>query len=266
MSDAQSSLITRRIREIAIKILSEHPGGIRSGDLQKAVSEKAPHFNRNTIAKQISVLANDPSTVRKPARGLLMPAEEATVAPGLLGIQEAGASSGERNGDAWREEKFYEPFRLWLEGEGDQATEAVVLSGAGMRTKWGTPDVVGIYKPKPSDPVKFSSELIAAEIKVDATQSIVAFGQSISYRLFCHKTLIVMPSVIEAVEEDHFRLRALCELFGAGYILFDRGSPDDPNFRIVVPPRRFEPDMFYVNAFARRLLHLNPERFDRLFR
>jgi hypothetical protein len=53
---------------------------------------------------------------------------------------------------------------------------------------------------------------LGSERLVDANniQPVVAFGQSIAYRLFAARTYVVMPSTMG--EEDQSRLEALCLL------------------------------------------------------
>jgi len=46
-----------------------------------------------------------------------------------------------------KESDFYQPFADWLRNDLDEVTEVASLGGAGLKSKWGTPDVVGIYKP-----------------------------------------------------------------------------------------------------------------------
>src|SRR5262245_51453533 len=46
-----------------------------------------------------------------------------------------------------RESEFYESFSDWLKNDLDEATVSVPLGGSGLRGKWGTPDVVGVFKP-----------------------------------------------------------------------------------------------------------------------
>jgi hypothetical protein len=124
--------------------------------------------------------------------------------------------------------------------------------------------VIGTYKRQPIDPVDFPLELVSAEIKIDPGQSVTAFGQACAYRLFSHKVYIVMPLTIERVKDDLERLQALCTLFGMGLVLF---KPDtaNPAFEKRVTARRFEPDIFYVNEFARRLRQTDPQTFNKLF-
>ena len=100
------------------------------------------------------------------------------------------------------------------------------------------------------------------EIKLDPSSSVVAFGQACAYRLFSHKTYIVMPSTITPTDQD--RLDALCEIYGVGLVLFDL-KPDQPEFRFVRKAQRFTPDMYYVNEFARQLHNLDRPAFNRLF-
>jgi hypothetical protein len=136
------------------------------------------------------------------------------------------------------------------------------LGGSGQRTKWGTPDVVGVYKPVASDLIKFPLEIVAAEVKVDPQTSVVAFGQAAAYRLFAARSYVVMPSTID--KEDLSRLEALSMLFGIGLVVFDP-EPDNPRFQIRVRAQRFSPDMFYVNQFADGLRRHDPNVFEALF-
>jgi hypothetical protein len=161
-----------------------------------------------------------------------------------------------------QEEDFYEPFADWLKNELDEATIAIPLGGAGLQKKWGTPDVVGVYKPLASHRIKFDIEIISAEIKIDPQQPVVAFGQAAAYRLFSAKSYVVMPTTIS--EEDYSRLEALCILFGIGLVLFEV-EPDNPDFQIRVRAQRFSPDMFYVNEFAERMFQIDPATFNQLF-
>jgi hypothetical protein len=254
----QTETLDQKIKATALDLLNAHPGGMKPVELQKLVLAKDPSLKPKVVEWVIWELSKDSSKVHKPAKGILTLTKYASSPLPPEGDTPAPASSK-------KEASFYEPFAEWLVGAGDEATEAVVIGGAVFKAKWATPDVIGVYKAKPSDPIKFFPELVSAEIKTNATQSIIAFGQAISYGLFSHKTILAMPSDIEKLEEDNARLKSLCDLFGVGYVLFEMESLADPNFRFVAPPRRFEPDMFYVNSFARRLLAANKQHFDKLF-
>ena len=116
---------------------------------------------------------------------------------------------------------------------------------AGLKSKWGTPDVIGIREPRKSDIIKFPTEIVTAEIKLDSASLITAFGQACAYRLFSHKSYIVVP--VDSAEEDITRLDTLARIFGIGLILFNSKDSKAPNFMIRVRAAKHEPDMFYVN-------------------
>lgn len=110
--------------------------------------------------------------------------------------------------------------------------------------------------------IKFDIEIVSAEIKIDTSAAIVAFGQAAAYRLFSTKVYIAMP--VSLGEEDLSRLESLCMLFGIGLAVFslNNGSPD---FSIRMRAQRYSPDMFYVNEFADRLNRHDPSVYQKLF-
>lgn len=249
-----AKLTGKEIRELAKSLVVNTPGGIRYSALVRRISEAHPETPVNTIHGNIWDLDKTFSgQVLKPSRGLFVYAgqqqatDEGAIASAAVCI---------------RESDFYEAFAEWLKTDLDEATEAIALGGASMRSKWGTPDVVGVFKPLPSNRVKFDLEIISAEVKVAPHESIVAFGQAMAYRLFSHKVYLVLPSTVP--EEDQGRIEALALLFGAGFVLFDP-DPQDPHFQVRVRAQRFVPDMFYANDFADRLHDFDRTLFNRLF-
>ena len=186
----------------------------------------------------------------KPSRGLYKPAS-ADVAGEQVPVTTPKV----------KEEDFYRPFAEYLKNDLDEVTTVASLGGSVLKTKWGTPDVVGVYKSLASNLIKFQPEIVAAEIKSDPQAPVVAFGQAVSYRLFAAKCYVVMPNTIS--DEDLSRLEALCMLFGIGLVVFTP-DPKAPDFSIRVRAR-FSPDMFYVNEFARRLHQHDPSLFESLF-
>ena len=259
-----ANLTTHQIRERAKEIVLSRPGGIRTADLVNIIVAENRETNRGTIQTQTSKIAESyPDLIRKPSRGLFVSAssqgsvqdqpEPGTIPEKKTEIAPSGASV--------QESDFYEPFARMLKNDLDEVTNVVTLGGAMLRSKWGTPDVVGVYKPVASDLIKFPVEIVSAEIKIDPQQPVVAFGQAIAYRLFSAKTYIAMPSTL--TEEDQDRLESLCVLFGVGLVLFEL-NPENPNFEIRVRAQRFSPDMFYVNNFADRLRDAERAKFDAL--
>ncbi len=254
-----AKLTVQQIRSLAKSIIAEKPGGIRYGALIQAISQQTPETPKNTIHGSVWNLdALFPNEIAKPSRGLFTPATRSGNDVVTESIDQISATEAKI-----KESDFYEPFAQWLRNDLDEVTEVAALGGAGLKSKWGTPDVVGVYKPLASNLIKFPLEIVSAEVKIDPQAPIVAFGQAIAYRLFSTKTYIAMPTAL--TEEDQSRLESLCILFGLGLVLFDLNK-DAPDFSIRVRAQRFPADMFYVNEFADRLKHYDADTFEKLFR
>ena len=56
-------------------------------------------------------------------------------------------------------------------------------------------------------------------MKIDPASLITAFGQACAYRLFSHKSYIVVPT--DSPEDDIGRLDTSGRIFGIGVILFN---------------------------------------------
>ena len=253
-----AKLSKKDIQDLARTIVAANPGGIRYSVLVKEIAGQHPETPRNTVHGSVWDLdARFPNEISKPSRGLFVPNVSGATAEGNHKSPLVSPPTCKV-----KEEEFYEPFADWLKSELDEATIAVPLGGSGLQKKWGTPDVVGVYKPLAAHRIKFDLEIIAAEIKIDPQQPVVAFGQAAAYRLFAAKSYVVMPATVS--EEDYSRLEALCMLYGIGLVLFD-AKLEDPAFRIRVRAQRFSPDMFYVNEFADRIFQIEPATFNKLF-
>src|SRR3546814_7212706 len=100
----------------------------------------------------------------------------------------------------------------------DEATVASALGGSSLGGKWGTPDVIGVLKPRAQDIFKFEPQIVTAEIKAVPNQPVVAFGQAVAYRLFSHKSYIVVPNSTSS--DDMNRLKSLCSIHGVGLVTF----------------------------------------------
>lgn len=250
-----AKLRIKEIQELAKRIIGETPGGIRYSALVQHIATSHPETPNNTIHGAVWDLDKTYSgQVLKPSRGLFTLHAGASV-DGAVPVVPSPATTV-------RESDFYDSFADWLKSDLDEATEAIALGGSGLRSKWGTPDVVGTFKPLPSNRVKFDLEIISAEIKVSPSESITAFGQATAYRLFSHKVYLVMPTSMP--EEDQGRIEALALLFGIGFVQFELDT-DNPRYRVRVRAQRYTPDMFYVNEFAERLHDHNKSAFNRLF-
>lgn len=234
---------TGQIQKIALEILENRPEGIRYSELHREIQNVDSSFNPNTISGATWDLdATYPKEIYKPDRGvfrLIKFREEVLTQPDQTVITKKAKSA------IILEDDFYKPFADYLVNELEECTSAIALGGNIFKDKWGTPDVIGKRESKRSDIIPFPTEIVSAEIKTDSNGLITAFGQSCAYKIFSHKSYIVVPK--ESQVEDITRLDTLCRQFGIGLILFDNTNKDTPDFEIRVRATRHDPDMFFVN-------------------
>jgi len=241
--------IRERIRTIALGLLKKHPEGLRYSELHRKVRSIDPMLNPNTINTSIWNLdAVLPELVYKPAKGLFR----------LLRFKspEPPANSPEAQSRI-REEVFYQPFANWLKNDIEDCTHAIALGGNAFRDRWGTPDVIGKAESKRSDVIKGPTSIVSAEIKADSSSLVTGFGQACAYKLFSHKSYLVVPR--EAPTDELTRLDSLCQIFGIGLVTFDAKSPAAPDFRLIIRPTKHEPDLFYTNRYVS---HIEKELFS----
>lgn len=248
-----------QIREYAIRMIEKRPAGVRNKEIVDEILRVAPGTPTGTVHTVVCELPNHAQNIVKPARGLLASVGAASGA--LLGTENGNGETDEQD-EAAGEKAYYQPFADFLETDLGEASRAVPLGGAAFRSKWGTPDVLGVYKASALDLVKFQPEIISAEIKADPRQPVVAFGQVVAYRLFSTKTYLVLPNTTSP--EDVDRLENLSILLGIGLVLFTL-DPAKPDFQIRTRAQRFVPDMFYVNDVAANLYKAQPSIARELF-
>lgn len=237
--------IGERITNLALEQLKKHPDGVRYADLTRLILGADPSLKPNTIHGTIWDLdARLPKKVFKPSRGLFR----------LIEFREKDTDQLKaellpKPPKMTKEEDFYGSFADWLVNDLEECTKAIPLGGNRFRDKWGTPDVIGKRESKRSDILQAPTEIVSAEIKIESSQLVTAFGQACAYCIFSHRSYLVIPD--GAPQDEIARLDALCQVFGIGLILFDSSAPDDPKFNIRVRPRKQEPDMFYVNKYMK---------------
>lgn len=223
----------------ALEILSKNPQGLRYSEWTKMVINALPEMYANTIHGSIWDLDKTrPDLVFKPARGLWKLAK-------YKDNQQLSIPISVIKSAKIKEEDFYDPFAQWLVKEVEECTRAIVVGGNKFKDKWGTPDVLGIREPNKSDIIKHETEIVSAEIKLNQTGLIEAFGQICSYKLFSHKCYLVVPE--SSSEDDIAKLDSLALIFGIGLVLYNSENPKNPDFKIKTRPQKHEPDMFYVN-------------------
>ena len=241
------------IRDKAVELIKSSPRGLRYSEMMRELTRYFPDTPRNTIdGSSWDIHITRSKEVYKPTRGLFK--YRFSTEEEIIEI--------EKPPPTLKEEDFYESFANWVKADLGECTEAIALGANYLGKKWGTPDVIGTYKPAKRAVIQFPTEIISAEIKINSSDPITAFGQAIAYRLFSSKVYLVEPSSM--IPEDQERVEALCILFGIGLILFDL-NPQNPNFTIRVRAQRYNPDMFYVNEFAEKLYNTRKGAFDKLF-
>jgi hypothetical protein len=111
------------------------------------------------------------------------------------------------------EDEFYQPFADFLDIALETCTSVIPLGGNYLGDKWGTPDVVGVFKTERGD-IEQTIEITTAEIKIETSSAalITAFGQACAYKLFSHRVYLVIPE--QSGEEAIDRIDSLCILFG----------------------------------------------------
>ncbi len=235
--------ITGQIQKIALDILASRPEGIRYSELRRAILTINSSFNSNTISGATWDLdVTYPKEIYKPDRGvfrLIKFRKDILTQPDQTEIIKPTKAA------PISEEDFYKPFADYLVNELEECTSAIALGGNIFKDKWGTPDVIGKRESRRSDIIPFPTEIISAEIKTDSYGLITAFGQACAYKIFSHKSYIVVPK--ESQVEDITRLDTLCRQLGIGLILFDHTNKDTPDFEIRVRATRHDPDTFFVN-------------------
>lgn len=241
--------IRERIRRIAFELLELNAPGLRFSELQRQIQIADPKLNAGTINTSIWNLdAVFPERVYKPSKGLFR----------LAQFRQAELDSSRQGSrPRIREEAFYPLFASWLKNEIEDVTHAIPLGRNVFRDRWGTPDVLGKAESKRSDVIKGATSIVAAEIKTDISGIVTGFGQACAYRLFSHKSYLVIPS--QTPQDELARVDSLCEMFGLGLVTFNPNSLEAPCFTLVVRPLKQEPDLFYTNRYIR---HVEKELFS----
>ncbi len=263
-----AKLNRKQIHDEVRTILDAHPGGMRWADVLKIIRAAHPETPSNSVRGATHVLFQGADDIVKIARGTYQLAKyteadsaEAAAEEDVIASTPVPADVEGRGAGSVSEQDFYASFAEWLE-ENDEVTVAGALGGSSLGGKWGTPDVMGVLKPRAQDMFKFEPQIVAAEIKATPGQPVVAFGQAVAYRLFSHKSYIVVPRT--TTTDDMNRLKSLCSIHGVGLVVFTLDK-EQPDYSVVVLPAVASPDMFYVNNMLDRLKGSEPKLLNRLF-
>jgi hypothetical protein len=199
----------QQVREWAMQVLEANPQGIRWADLLRAVRAKAPGTPK--VGGPVYSLVKNTPEILKVARGTYRLAKFAAADDAIASAEESETAAtpvkAETPGsETLTEQDFYTSFAEWLE-KIDEATVAGALGGSSLGGRWGTPDVIGVLRPQAGEIFQFQPQIVAAEIKAVPSQHVVAFGQAVAYRLFSHKSYIVVPK--STGDDDMDRLKSL---------------------------------------------------------
>lgn len=244
------------VTRAALDIIRQSPRGIRFGEIHARIRALFPETPASVISAGIAgIERRHPELVTKPERGLYLPVRSGSE-------PSPGTASETVSTRALRESELYPSLAEWLVNDLEEVNHAVALGGSGLGGKWGTPDVVGVYRPIAGDVIRFQPEIVACEVKIDVNQPVVAFGQAVSYRLFSSRVYLVLPAALSGQELQ--RLEALCQLFGIGLVTF---AADGEGARYVARLRAqtFTPDMYHANRFAEQLKRYDRDAFATLF-
>lgn len=256
-----------QIQTAARQILSSGTEA-RWGEMLDRIHASAPETPRNSIVGGLTDLFRKDPSILKVARGTYLLATTVTASDeDHRDVRSATAPFGppdESSVDGLRpsEAEFYDSFAEYLRDELEEVNQAIALGGSSFGGKWGTPDVIGVRKPNADDLIQFERQIVVAEIKVEAKEAITAFGQAVAYRLFAHKSFIVMPSTISKADLDP--LTALCSIYGLGFVTFEP-DVEKPRYNLRVSAQRSQPDMYYVNEMARSFSGKDARRFRTVF-
>lgn len=161
-----AKLSTKEIIALGRDFVLAHPDGVRFTEIVNHIMGMHPDAVRNTVGTQIAdlLVASFPTEIAKPSRGLYVPLNDASGTSPALPVSPVPIDSHAKS--AIKEDDFYEAFAAYLQDDLDEATVAEAIGGATFKDKWGTPDVVGVYRPLRSDLIPFTPEIVVAEIRL----------------------------------------------------------------------------------------------------
>jgi len=228
----------------ALEILArpESRSGLRfSTLLQKVASETGD--NINTCNGSLYNLPNEmPDKVIRPHRGLFLLKENEKF------LKDVAEDVVEQKIDSkFKEEDIYEPAKNYLLGN-EECTHAVVVGGNIFGKKWGTPDILGVIRANSDAIYKPILELIAIEIKKEGYDPVEALGQAMAYKLFAHRTWLILP------DDDHAdieRIQGIAITANIGLISFLRKS-EGLEFSTLNRPISGRPDLTEVNEMLEK--------------
>ena len=235
--------ITQQIEEQALKIINEHPEGIKYKEIERELQKLIPNLNINTIGFVVpNIPKKHPAKVYKLKWGVYAPIKKDSKTSATEKVIKKPIP----------EKEFYKPFAEYLENELVECQKAIPLGGGALGGIWNTPDVIGINnnKTRATAIIEFPIEFISAEIKTELKPAVAiqGFGQAVAYKLFSTKSYLVLPQ--QVIDSDSGRLIALCMVERIGLIGFDHTNAVEPEWKIECRAFPLQPDNRYANEVA----------------
>ena len=245
------SNVRAKVRAEAVVMLYDRPEGMRFTALVDALHTQHPETTAKAIGNNVFGLDRAlPTQVFKPTKGLYIHCRFLPEGKAQASQESPTIAKGRRTSTQLvPEQQFYSSFATWLRDDLEEVTQVIVLGGNTFRDRWGTPDILGKFESKRSDVVKGMTLIVASEVKVDVSDLLKGFGQACAYRLFAHKSYLVIPQQSPADELD--RLEALCRMHGVGLVTFDASNSAKPAYKLMARPIKHEPELSYTNKYIR---------------
>ncbi len=124
------------------EILESNPTGLRYSDIVKIINGRLPEIPVNTIHGTLWKIRQDivngkEKEISQPEKGVYILSKYLTTE----NLQEQFQGKPKV-----KEEDFYKPFADYLVKDLEECTRAIPFGGNKFGDKWGTPDVIGVYK------------------------------------------------------------------------------------------------------------------------
>lgn len=244
------------IRKKALEILSrpENKNGIRFMTLlKKVVSETGE--NENTCNGSLWNMPKElPDRVSKPYRGLLILKENEKF---LKDVVEQNFEP--KPSSKIHEDDIYQPAKDYLLSR-EECTHAVIIGGNMFGKKWGTPDILGTIRADSDAVYKPPLEIIAVEIKDEDYYPVEALGQAMAYKLFAHRTWLILPD-----DSNLDRIEGIAISANIGLISFSK-EKDGFEFVTLNRPATGHPDFTEVNKKLEELKEKDKKKYNELIK
>lgn len=243
------------IRKKAFEILrrTDFQNGIRFTALVKKVATETGE-NENTCQGSLYNLPKEfPDKISRPYRGLF-----------ILKENEKFLKDVEQNFDKKTEIKLtendiYQPAKDYLLSR-EECTHAVIIGGNIFGKKWGTPDILGAIRASSDAVYKPPLEIVAVEIKDEGYSPVEALGQAMAYKLFSHRTWLILPD-----DSDLDRIEGIAISANIGLISFSRKSQKF-DFTTLNRPMSGHPDFLEVNNILEELKIKDKKKYNELIK